>query len=210
MLTTLFTTKGKMDQLYVDAKRQVVTWLNLPDQEVIGVHQPDQGKLTLQVAIGKKNIQAKKPVAGQLKAAKLTYQPKWIKEIGLSEKVELQPGDVLPVDQIISAGDLIKVTSTSKGKGFAGVMKRHHFHGGPRTHGQSDRARAPGSISRGPTPVRVLKGKKMAGRMGNDTVSVRNLKIISLDQDNHQIAVSGPVPGATNSLVTVTVIKKHA
>lgn len=93
-----------------------------------------------------------------------------------------------------SAGDTVSVTGTSKGRGFQGVVKRHGFHGGPKTHGQKNRLRAPGSL--GPTaPQRVLKGRKMAGHMGNVKVTVKNLHIVLIDTENRKILVKGPVPG---------------
>jgi large subunit ribosomal protein L3 len=110
---------------------------------------------------------------------------------------------------MFASGDIIDVIGTSKGKGFAGVMKRHNFKGGPRTHGQSDRARAPGSIGPGSTPGRVFKGTKMAGRMGNDRVSVQNLRVVSVDAERNLIMVKGAVPGPTKgSLIIRKAVKK--
>nr|AKQ03264.1 50S ribosomal protein L3, large subunit ribosomal protein L3 [uncultured Microgenomates bacterium Rifle_16ft_4_minimus_37906] len=100
-------------------------------------------------------------------------------------------------------GDIIQVTGTSKGKGFAGVVKRWHFAGGPRTHGQSDRERAPGSIGQTTTPGRVLKGKKMAGRMGGERVTLKNLQIVSVNPETNEVEISGPVPGVTGGLLIV-------
>jgi large subunit ribosomal protein L3 len=104
---------------------------------------------------------------------------------------------------MFAAGEIIDVIGTSKGKGFAGVMKRHNFHGGKRTHGQSDRSRAPGSIGPGSTPGRVYKGLRMAGRMGNDRVTVQNLRIVSIDAERNLIMVQGAIPGRTNGPVMV-------
>ena len=106
-------------------------------------------------------------------------------------------------------GDFVDVIGTSKGKGFAGVMKRHNFKGGPRTHGQSDRARRPGSIGPGSTPGRVFKGTRMAGRMGNERVTVQNLRIVSIDPDRNLLLVKGAVPGPTEgTLIVRKAIKK--
>jgi len=104
---------------------------------------------------------------------------------------------------MFAAGEIVDVIGTSKGKGFAGVMKRHNFHGGQRTHGQSDRMRAPGSIGPGSTPGRVYKGLRMAGRMGNDRVTVQNLRIVSIDAERNLILVQGAIPGRTNGPVMV-------
>jgi large subunit ribosomal protein L3 len=95
------------------------------------------------------------------------------------------------------------VIGTSKGKGFAGVMKRHNFKGGPRTHGQSDRARRPGSIGPGSTPGRVFKGTRMAGRMGHARVTVQNLRIVSIDADRNLLMIKGAVPGPTEGMLIV-------
>lgn len=101
----------------------------------------------------------------------------------------------------LAVGQLCTLVSTSKGKGYAGGVKRWGFAGGPRTHGQSDRLRAPGSIGQGTTPGRVYKGKHMAGRMGSDTVSLKNVKIAKIEADSQIIWVTGPVPGSRKSLV---------
>lgn len=104
---------------------------------------------------------------------------------------------------LFSVGDLVDVTGISKGKGFAGVVKRHGFRGGPATHGQSDRARAPGSIGSTTTPGRVLKGMRMAGRMGNERVTVQNLKVILVDPERNLLGLRGTIPGSQDGLVMV-------
>ncbi len=108
-------------------------------------------------------------------------------------------GDVIKASEIFKPGDVINVTGISKGKGYAGGVKRYHFRGGPRTHGQSDRERAPGSVGSNTTPGRVLKGKRMAGRMGQDKVTVKNIIIVAVD-DNY-ILVKGLVPGGRNTFL---------
>ena len=102
---------------------------------------------------------------------------------------------------VFKEGDKVTVTGVSKGKGFQGGVKRHGFAGGPKTHGQSDRWRAPGSVGQTTTPGRVYKGKRMAGRMGNDTVTVKNLLVVGVAEDH--LIVKGVIPGARTSLVTV-------
>lgn len=114
---------------------------------------------------------------------------------------DLKIGDQIKVD-IFQEGEAIKVTGVSKGKGFAGVVKRHGFGGGPASHGQKDRLRAPGSIGMS-FPERVTKGRRMAGRMGQDRVTVAGLKIIHIDQDRHLLAVTGAVPGNRGCLVEI-------
>ena len=114
----------------------------------------------------------------------------------------LKVGDRVDVG-FLSAGDRVHVTATSKGRGFAGVVKRHHFRGGPKTHGQSDRHRAPGSIGATTTPGRVFKGMRMAGHMGNVKVTVRNLRVVEADPQRNLLLVSGAVPGPVSGLVTI-------
>ncbi|HEU5438830.1 MAG TPA: 50S ribosomal protein L3 [Ktedonobacterales bacterium] len=104
---------------------------------------------------------------------------------------------------LFAEGERVDVIGTSKGKGFAGVMKRHGFRGGPRTHGQSDRARAPGSIGPGTTPGRVFKGTRMAGRMGNQRVTIKSLEIIQADRERNLIVVMGSIPGPNGSVVMI-------
>ncbi len=117
--------------------------------------------------------------------------------------------DVKVADKIVLTDDLkgrkVAVVSTSKGKGFAGVVKRWGFHGGSRTHGQSDRQRAPGAIGAGTDPGRILKGKRMGGRMGGERMTVNNKKIVDIKGD--YLLISGAVPGNKGSVVTVKVIE---
>jgi large subunit ribosomal protein L3 len=104
---------------------------------------------------------------------------------------------------IFKAGEKVDVVGKSKGKGFAGVVKRYHFAGGPKTHGQSDRHRAPGSVGAGTTPGRVTKGFKMAGHMGNERVTSQNLVVMETDPERNLLLVSGAVPGPQNGLVLI-------
>jgi large subunit ribosomal protein L3 len=111
-------------------------------------------------------------------------------------------GDTVDVG-MFTVGERVDLIGTSKGKGFAGVMKRHGFSGGPRTHGQSDRSRAPGSIGPGTTPGRVLKGTRMAGRMGNDRVTVKGLEIVQADPERNLLVVKGSIPGPNGGIVMI-------
>ena len=104
---------------------------------------------------------------------------------------------------LLAEGERVDVTGVSKGKGFAGVIKRHNFRGGPKTHGQSDRWRAPGSIGAGTTPGRVFKGTRMAGQMGDERVTVQNLQIVRVDPERNLVAVRGAVPGPRGGLVVI-------
>ena len=109
---------------------------------------------------------------------------------------------------LFKIGDFVDVVGTSKGKGFAGVIKRHHFRGGPRTHGQSDRERAPGSSGSTTTPGRVLKGTRRAGQMGNARVTVQNLRVVEADGERNLLLLRGAVPGARNGLLLIKAAKK--
>jgi large subunit ribosomal protein L3 len=157
---------------------------------------------------GRRPVTLTKPELGKLKKAGLDKNPpRFLKEIRINRMVEassdLTPGKVIQIADVFKVGDMIAVSGISKGKGFAGVVKRHHFKGGPRTHGQSDRERAPGSIGQTTTPGRVYKGKRMAGRMGNEKVTVKKLKVISIDNEKNLLTVSGLVPGGRNGLLII-------
>lgn len=117
------------------------------------------------------------------------------------KEIELKPGANIDVS-IFKEGDKIKVSGLSKGKGFQGVVKRYGFKGGPKTHGQKDRERAPGSIG-ATTPQRVIKGKKMPGRCGQEKVTIKNLEIVRIDTKANILAIKGAVPGARNSLLMI-------
>lgn len=139
------------------------------------------------------------PQKGHLKKVGML---KHLREFAVDDIESVQVGQVIDVS-IFKPGDFVDVTGISKGKGFAGVVKRHGFAGGPKTHGQSDRHRAPGSIGATTSPARVFKGKKMAGHMGNERVTVRRLKVVEADVERNLLLVRGSVPGAKNRLVTV-------
>lgn len=124
-----------------------------------------------------------------------------LKELKLDKKEEVEKGKEFGVDQF-EVGDKVKVTGTSKGRGFQGVVKRHGFHGSPASHGHKDQLRMPGSIGAG-GPARVFKGTRMPGHMGNEKVTVSNLEIIEVDKEKEIIAVKGAIPGARNSVVYV-------
>ncbi|MDQ6601841.1 MAG: 50S ribosomal protein L3 [Chloroflexota bacterium] len=142
-----------------------------------------------------------RPDAGHLRASGANSRD--IREIRTDGNGDLTVGQTLTADAVFKAGDTVDVTGQSKGKGFAGVVKRHHFAGGPKTHGQSDRHRAPGSVGAGTTPGRVFKGLKMAGHMGNERVTVQNLRVVDVDVERNLVLVAGAVPGANGGLVTI-------
>ena len=140
-----------------------------------------------------------KPASGHL-AASGAPNLRHLAEFKATGEVSL--GDQIGAE-IFEQGQLVDVTATSKGRGFAGGVKRHHFHGGPKTHGQSDRHRAPGSIGAGTTPGRVFKGTRMAGHMGAARTTVRNLAIVGRNEERGVIFVAGTVPGPNGGLVRV-------
>jgi large subunit ribosomal protein L3 len=133
---------------------------------------------------------------------------KYMREIRLDDGQEMEAGQKIDVS-LFKAGDIINVCGISKGKGFAGVVKRHHFQGGPKTHGQSDRWRAPGSIGSTSSPGRVLKGLRMAGHMGDERVTVSNLVVVEANPDRNLLLVKGAVPGMTNGLVIIEKSKRE-
>ena len=173
-----------------------------------------------------KNI--KKPVLGKLEKAGVKTPLRFLKEIRLDDytndiwvlkdekeekilgleikslNLQLKIGDQINPKLMFKVGEKVKISGTSKGKGFAGVVKRHRFAGGPRTHGQSDRERAPGSVGQTTTPGRIFKGKRMAGRMGGQRVTIKNLVVHKIEDD--YLLVRGLVPGAKNGLLEVVKI----
>lgn len=162
----------------------------------------------LQVGYGvRKSKNITKPVLGHIKKAGTDKMPRFLREFriekGEGAELPFKQGDVIKVGEVFTVGDMVDVSGTSRGKGFTGVVKRHHFKGGPRTHGQSDRERAPGSIGQTTTPGRVYKGKRMAGRSGAEKVTIKNLKVIEVDNNNNRLTVVGLVPGVKNSLLTI-------
>lgn len=156
------------------------------------------GYTALQLGFGETK-RLNKPQRGHLK--KLSPL-RYLREVRVKDVQGYQVGQKLDAS-LFSVGDLVDVTGISKGKGFAGVMKRHGFRGGPATHGQSDRARAPGSIGATTTPGRVVKGMRMAGRMGNERVTVQNLKVVLVDPERNLLGVRGSISGNRGDLVMV-------
>jgi len=143
-----------------------------------------------------------KPVAGQFKHLdKELQRPKHVREVRIDGTDGYEVGQQVRVD-LFEAGELVDVTGVSKGHGFTGVIERHNFRRGPKSHG-SDHHRAPGSIGAGTYPGRVWKGTKMAGHMGNEQVTVKKLKVVKIDPERNLILVKGAVPGARNGLLLV-------
>jgi large subunit ribosomal protein L3 len=181
-----------------------VTVIEAGPCSIINIRTKDKnGYEALQLSFGaRKEKNISKPVLGQFK--KSDQSPAAIlKEFKNFKISDFKIGDKVSVG-IFKEGDTVKVTGKSKGKGFQGVMRRHNFGGvGGTTHGQSDRLRAPGSIGASSYPSRVFKGQKMAGRMGNEQVTVSNLKVIKIINDKNILMVKGAVPGSINSIIEI-------
>ncbi len=192
-MTTVFNERGEAIP---------VTVIEAGPNHVLNVRTKDRdGYEAVQIGFGDVNPRRlTKPVLGQMKGAGVAVR--YIREMSADSVADHNVGDTLDVD-LFNADDLVDVTGTSKGKGFAGVMKRHNFRGGKRTHGQSDRERAPGSLGAGTTPGKVWKGKRMAGRMGNDRKTIQRLRVVRVDGERHLLLIKGSVPGAKNGLVYV-------
>lgn len=203
MITAVLGSKQKQSQTFDDnGKRIPVTHIVAGPNWVTEIEEAPTYK-SIQLGFGsKKNLS--KAQLGHLKKAGLEEkQLRFLRSFTVSDFGELKPGSQITVESVFAVGDKVRVTGVSKGKGFAGVVKRHNFRGGPRTHGQSDRERAPGSIGQTTTPGRVYRGKRMAGRMGSDTVTVRGLKVVAVDPTTQTVTVKGLIPGGANGLVII-------
>ncbi len=214
MLNTFYGIKQKQTQTFTqEGKRIPVTEVSVMPCTVTQIKTADKdGYWAVQLGFGHRTAKSiRKPIAGHLKKTGLgNFQPRFLREVRLNKTdveknsdLPLQIGNQIKVAQVLKIGDTVKVTGISKGKGFAGVVKRHGFAGGPRTHGQSDRERAPGSIGQTTTPGRVYKGKRMAGRKGQDRVTISGLKIINIDEEKNLVTVMGLVPGRINTPVMI-------
>ena len=198
---TLGIKKG-MTQIFDEQGSVVpVTIIDLSDVYLIEIFESNSG-FVVKLGLGNK----KKPTKSEIqKYKKLKKVPRRVVEFHLSNKdlfADYKPGDSIK-PSIFKVGDFTQVTSKTKGKGFAGVIKRWGFHGGPRTHGQTDRERAPGSIGGGTDPGRVYRGKKMPGHMGTKTKTVVNLKVAGIDDKNNYLLIKGGIPGTRGSVVEI-------
>ena len=160
------------------------------------------------VQLGFSETKPRRLTSGQRGHLKNTDAPplRHLREFRVKE-TELNEGDQITV-QVFEMGEKVDVVGTSKGKGFAGAMKRWNFKGGPKTHGQSDRQRSVGSIGATSGTSRVFKGKKMPGRMGNDRVTAQGIKVVLIDTERNLIGVRGSVPGSKGGLVLVKEARK--
>jgi large subunit ribosomal protein L3 len=193
--------KAGMTQIFNDAGEAIpVTIIEAGPCYVIQVKtEARDGYEAIQLGFGEAK-RLNKPQRGRL--------PKGVPDVQYLGEIKVDDVSAYEIGQkvdagIFSVGELVDVTGISKGKGFAGGMKRHRFAGGPATHGQSDRARAPGSIGSTSTPGRVFKGKRMAGHMGNQRSTVQNMKVVLVDPERNLLAVKGAVPGAKGGVLTI-------
>ncbi|MDP2668635.1 MAG: 50S ribosomal protein L3 [bacterium] len=193
--------KVEMSQVFDDkGKVHPVTWLEAGPIFVTQAKTKEKdGYTAVQVGFGsKKEKNMKKP---QRKLGNYEVFKEFRLDVGLPAEALAKAGDKIEITTF-AEGDKIEVSGTSKGKGFQGVIKRHGFHGGPRTHGQKHSERAPGSIG-AVWPQRVLKGKRMGGRMGEERITVKNLRVIKIIPEKNLMAISGAIPGHRGSLVEV-------
>jgi large subunit ribosomal protein L3 len=195
-----------MTRIFTDEGNSVpVTVIEVDPNRVTQVKGDDSdGYRSIQVTFGRKRANlVGKPLGGHY--AKAGVEPGeglWELRLPAGEGDDLEAGAELKVD-MFAAGEMVDVTGTSKGKGFAGTVKRHNFRMQDATHGNSLSHRAPGSIGQCQTPGRVFKGKKMAGQMGNERVTTQNLEVVRVDAERNLLLIKGAVPGATGGTVMV-------
>lgn len=193
-MTSIFTPEGK---------RISVTRLSAPVMTVTQVKTEDKdGYSAIQVAFGDRK-RLNSATAGKIKKLKLDISPRRFAEFDLTSETIPEVGSTIDITNVINSGDEVNVRGTSKGRGFAGVIKRYGFQRQPVSGGQSDRVRAPGAIG-AQTPGKVLKGKKMPGHYGNKFITVKHISVYSVNPETREILVTGSVPGSVNSYLTIT------
>lgn len=201
----LLGTKLGMTQVWDENGNVVpVTVIEVAPNVVTQIRTPEvDGYSAVQIAAGQIDPRkVNQPTAGHFAKAGVTPR-RHLTEIRTADAGEYTPGQELTVDGLFEAGQLVDVVGTSKGKGFAGAMKRHNFAGASASHGEHRNHRKPGSVGGAATPGRVFKGKKLPGRMGNDRVTVQNLKVQAVDAEKGLLLVKGAVPGGRGRLVFV-------
>lgn len=189
--------KVGMTSVFDDSGNMVgVTVLEVAPNRVVGLRTADRDgydAVTLGAGL-RRASRSSKPVMGQVKAAGLETAPEVIREVHAVGNAIPEVGTDIGVGDVFEAGQFVDVSGVSRGHGFQGVRKRHHFNLGPRSHG-SKNYREPGSTGQNTFPGRVLKGKRMPGHMGNKNRTMRNLRVVKVDAENNLILVAGPVPG---------------
>ena len=190
---------GMTQRFSEDGTLHAVTVVQAGPCTVVQVKTPERdGYQAVQIGFDKPK-RLSKPKRGHLKDI---GEFRYLREVGSPDFSVIEEGAQIDVS-IFEAGEKVDVIGKSKGKGFAGVVKRHNFGGGPKTHGQSDRHRAPGSVGAGTTPGRVTKGFRMAGHMGDERVTTQNLRVMKVEPERNLIMVRGAVPGVSTGLVMV-------
>ena len=200
MLQGIIGRKLGMTQIYRDnGKIEAVTAIEAGPCAVTQIKTADkEGYAALQVGF-EESKRINSPEKGHLKA---TAPYRYLREFRVDSVADIKVGDKIDVN-LFKQGDKIDVVGISKGKGFAGVVKRHHFKGGPHTHGQTDRERHPGAVGSTTTPGHLKKGLRMAGHMGSEQVTVQKLEILKIDLARNLLLVKGAVPGSNHGLVIV-------
>lgn len=209
MIRTFFGIKKGQKQTFDEKeKRLVVSIIKTFPYRVIQVKTKEKdGYQALKVGFGLRTAKIKKLLLGQIKGA--GYQkkqaPLYLREIKIEDgdRDKFKVGDKIEVKDFLKPGETVQVRAKTKGRGFAGVVKRWGFAGGPRTRGQSDREKAPGSIGQGTDPGRVWKGKKMPGHLGDKTETVKGLKVFKIDEETGELWLTGLVPGVKGGLVKI-------
>lgn len=194
-------TKQQMTQIFNEEGMVIpATIISVPEAIITQLKsQEKDGYTAVQIASGERNVKnIAKAQQGHF-AGKGNFRT--VREFRVSDTEGLTEGDAIKVDTF-EVGDTVTVTGISKGKGFQGVVKRHGFAGAPTSHGHRHDTRRPGSIGAG-GPQRVFKGTRMAGRMGSDRVSVKNLKVVAVDAENQQLLVRGAVPGRRGTVLEI-------
>jgi large subunit ribosomal protein L3 len=209
MLQGLIGKKVGMTQIFDDTGLAIpVTLIETGPCYVTQVRTRDQDGYSA-VQLGYEETKPKRLTGGQLGHLKRNSLPplRFLREFR-EKNPEVAEGNKVSVGDVFSVGDTVDVSGVSKGKGFAGGVKRHHFRGGPKTHGQSDRQRAPGSRGSGTTPGRVYKGARGAGHMGHEQVTVQNLNVVLVDGERNLLGVRGAIPGPRGGVVMVKKARK--
>jgi large subunit ribosomal protein L3 len=209
MLKGLIGKKVGMTQIFDEAGSVIpVTLIEAGPCYVTQVRRPDlDGYSAVQLGFGE--VKPKRISGGRLGHLKRNNLPplRFLREFK-AKTPDVKEGDTLTVE-VFAIGEAVDVVGTSKGKGFAGAVKRYHFRGGPKTHGQSDRNRAPGSHGSGTTPGRVFKGARSPGHMGSERVTAQNLKVVLVDQERNLIGVRGAVPGSKGGVLVIKETRKQ-
>ncbi|MFZ5438119.1 MAG: 50S ribosomal protein L3 [Patescibacteria group bacterium] len=218
MLDAIFATKLGMTQAWSKkGKRLAVTKCKVEPNAIVGLTETSltdkstrtwnkKPQTVVEVGYGAKKLKnMDKPLRSRLQKSGFSFGVSQIQGVRVNNESEspVKVGDSVVLEQVLAVGDLVKVQGVTKGRGFAGAMKRYGFHGGPKTHGQSDRSRAVGSIGSGTTPGRVWKGKRMPGHYGVETKTVYGLTVLYIDPTTQELWLSGPVPGFKSGYIKI-------